>query len=226
MTLLLGIDTATTGCSVALMSGKTCLAENQTRMLRGQSEALPAMIDTVMKSADVSYDQLDGIAVTRGPGAFTGLRVGLAAARALALSINKPCIGISTFDSLSAELQQREAIDASTALIVSIESKRAEIFIGVYGSDGSALRPPSAQRPDELEISNEGLSSVIIIGDASEPIETALAGKIVTRRIKDIEVPDAKIVAILAADFLGKPELALPTPFYLRAPDAIKPQSN
>jgi len=225
MTLLLGIDTATTGCSVALMRAETCLAENQTRMLRGHSEALPMMIDTVMKSAGVSFDQLDGIAVTRGPGAFTGLRVGLAAARALALSINKPCIGISTFESLSAETRRQEVIDADTALIVSIESKRTELFVAIYGSGGAETSPPSAQRPDEVEILDESISSVVIVGDASEKIEQALDGKIQTRRIKEIEVPDAKIVATLALQYIEKPELALPTPFYLRAPDATKPKS-
>ncbi len=223
MTLMLGIDTATTGCSVALMDGATCLAERQIRMPRGQSEALAPMIDEVMKLAGIAFDRLDGIAVTRGPGAFTGLRIGLAAARAMALSIAKPCIGITTFESLLMQARQREDIQIGTALLVAIESKRAEIFIGMYGSEGVPLRAPSAQRPEDIKVIDEGVSSLIIVGDASEKIESALSGKIDVRRIPEIEVPDAKIVATLGASSLGTPELAPPMPFYLRPPDVSMP---
>jgi len=223
MTFMLGIDTATTGCSVALMDGPTCLAERQTRMPRGQSEALTPMIDDIMKLAGVDFDRLDGIAVSRGPGAFTGLRIGLATARAMALSIAKPCIGITTFESLLMQAQQLVEIKQGTALLIAIESKRAEIFVGMYGSDGVPLSAPSAQRPEDIEIFGEGVSSLIIIGDASEKVESALNGKIDVRRIPEIEVPDAKIVATLGADFLGTPEHAPPTPFYLRPPDVSMP---
>lgn len=223
MTLMLGIDTATTGCSVALMDGAICLAERQSRMPRGQSEALAPMIDDVMKLAGISFDRLDGIAVTRGPGAFTGLRIGLAAARAMALSIAKPCIGITTFDSLAVQARQRENIEAGSAFLVAIESKRAEIFIGMYGSDGVLLIAPSAQRPEAMGNIPESVSSLVIVGDASEKIESALNGKIDVRRIHDIEVPDAKVVAALGLGFLETPELAPPTPFYLRPPDVSMP---
>ena len=226
MTLMLGIDTATTGCSVALMDGATCLAENQSRMPRGQSEALAPMIEDAMKSAGISFDRLDGIAVTRGPGAFTGLRIGLAAARAMALSIAKPCIGITTFDSLSAQARQRENIETGTALLVAIESKRVEIFVSMYGFDGALLIEPSALRPEAIEKMPEGITSVIIVGDASQKVESALIGRVDVRRIEDIEVPDAKVVANFGLNLLGTPELATPTPFYLRPPDASIPKQK
>lgn len=223
MTLMLGIDTATTGCSVALMDGEVCLAERQTRMPRGQSEALAPMIDEVMKLAGIPFDRLDGVAVTRGPGAFTGLRIGLAAARAMALSIAKPCIGITTFDSLLAQAQQREELKKEMALLIAIESKRAELFVAMYGADGTQLSAPSARRPDDVKEILEGSSSLIVVGDASEKIEHALKGRIEVQRVQEVEVPDAKIVAALGAEFLGTSERASPTPFYLRPPDVSMP---
>lgn len=224
MTLMLGIDTATTGCSVALMDDATCLAEHQSRMPRGQSEALAPMIDEVMKLAGISFDRLDGIAVTRGPGAFTGLRIGLAAARAMALAIAKPCIGITTFDSLTVQTRQRENIETGTALLVAIESKRAEIFVSMYGADDALLIEPTAVKPEAIEKMPENITSVIVVGDASEKIESALIGRVDVRRIHDIEVPDAKVVAALGLNILGEPALAPPTPFYLRPPDASMPK--
>lgn len=224
MTLMLGIDTATTGCSVALMDDVTCLAEHQSRIPRGQSEALAPMIDEVMKLAGISFDRLDGIAVTRGPGAFTGLRIGLAAARAMALAIAKPCIGITTFDSLSVQARQRENIETGTALLVAIESKRAEIFVSMHGSDDALLIEPTAVKPEAIETMPEGIVSLIVVGDASEKVESALIGRVDVRRIHDIEVPDAKVVAALGLNILGEPTLAPPTPFYLRPPDASMPK--
>ena len=96
----------------------------------------------------------------------------------------------------------------------------------MYGFDGALLIEPSALRPEAIEKMPEGITSVIIVGDASQKVESALIGRVDVRRIEDIEVPDAKVVANFGLNLLGTPELATPTPFYLRPPDASIPKQK
>lgn len=92
MTVILGIDTATHGCSVALVDDHgRCLGARAAEMARGQSEALAPMMQAVLDEAGIDFSTVAAVAVTRGPGAFTGLRIGLAAARASALAAAIPC---------------------------------------------------------------------------------------------------------------------------------------
>ncbi len=224
MARMLGIDTATTGCSVALMDGETCLGAKLSSMARGQSEALMPMLESVMRDADLSVDQLDGIAVTRGPGAFTGLRIGLSAARALALATAKPCIGIGTFDVLAAQAFQHPDMMNDSTLLVAIESKREEIFICGFAGNGTVTAQPSAQLPENIHAYIGAVTNLTIVGDASDKAEQALHDAVETYRIRDIELPDPRVVARLGLEFLATPEQAPPTPMYLRPPDVSLPK--
>ncbi|MBO6518746.1 MAG: tRNA (adenosine(37)-N6)-threonylcarbamoyltransferase complex dimerization subunit type 1 TsaB [Rhodospirillales bacterium] len=225
MTVLLGIDTATSGCAVAVVRDAETLACQQARMARGQSEALMPMIDQVVAEAGISFPDIDAVAVTRGPGAFTGLRIGLATARALALAIGKPCLGVGTFDALLAEARDRSARSEIDAFVVAVDSKREEVFVAIFDSGGVALGAPAALLPQQVAGHLGSVSRVAVVGDSSGVVADALESGFHVDRIAEIELPDPAIVARLAMGALEDPERMPAAPLYLRPPDVSLPKA-
>ncbi len=98
---VLAIDTALDACSVALVRDGGTLTSRSEQMQRGQAERLAPLVREAVAEAKLPFAELDRIAVTTGPGSFTGVRVGLSFARALALALGKPCVGVSTLEALA-----------------------------------------------------------------------------------------------------------------------------
>ena len=222
MATILGIDTATRGCSAAVMRDGICLAHEAEIMVRGQSEALAPMMDRVVAAAGIGgFDGLDAVAVTRGPGAFTGLRIGLAAARATALAIGKPCLGIGTIDVLARQaLDTIDDVSSFDALLIAIDSKRDDPYFGLVDMTGQPLMAPVACPTAELADRLSGLASVAVAGDAAAQAMEAIIAGIKASIIAGIEMPDAKTLALLASNVVATPERAPALPLYLRPPDA------
>lgn len=225
MTVILGIDTATTGCAAAVVRNEDCLAMVSARMARGQSEALMPMIADVMQQAGLGFGDLDGLAVTRGPGAFTGLRIGLAAARALALTIARPCLGIVTFDILFRQVSDAGGLEDTDALVVAVESKREELFIQVYEPDGAARNEPAVLRPDDVAELLAGRSRIAVAGDAGDKVVSALRRDFDVRHLVEIDVPDPKVIGRLGLEALQMAAEYPPKPLYLRPPDVTPPKA-
>ena len=131
---LLAIDTALEACSVALLDGDTVAAQETQAMARGHAEALMPMLARLQENAAFYFAVIDRIAVTVGPGSFTGLRVGISAARGIALATAKPVVGITTLEALAAPLI---AGDASSPVVSVIDAP---------GSAGSAGRKSGRPR--------------------------------------------------------------------------------
>ncbi len=223
MTVVLGIDTATSGCAAALVRDGETLAVRRERMARGQSEALAPMIDDVVREAGISFTDIDAVAVTRGPGAFTGLRIGLAAARALALALGKPCLGIGTFAALHEAVKNDGAYAAAEACVIAVDSKRDELFVAIYDADGRPQGDPLALRPDDLPDRLGKVTNVVVAGDAAARVVPVLKPHLHVMHAGGIELPDPGVIASLGAAALATPESAPATPFYLRPPDVTLP---
>jgi tRNA threonylcarbamoyladenosine biosynthesis protein TsaB len=137
--IVLGIDTSQDACSVAIVDGGRTLAHVHEPMTRGQAERLAPMVREAAQQAGSPLAQLDRIAVTTGPGSFTGVRVGLSFARALALALGKPCLGVSSLEALALG----EGEDGLRAAL--IETPGASYF-ALYENGAALIAPRSIQR--------------------------------------------------------------------------------
>lgn len=221
---LLAFDTATSGCSAAVFVDGRAVAHRAERMARGQSEALVPMLDEVLAEAALSYGDLDALAVTVGPGAFTGLRIGLATARGLALALGLPLAGVTTLEAVARSVP--EAARAGRRVLVALDSKREDLYVQVFAPDLSLLTEPTAAMAEALpEICGPG--PVLIVGDAADRALAALAAAGGTAESADVSgVPDAVQVAAAALSRPLPPAGSRPAPIYLRPPDAVRPRNG
>ena len=113
--LTLGIHTAGPACDVALVRDNVCVAQGRAAMVRGQDARLPGLLKSLLAEGGVTLSQVDRFGVVTGPGSFTGIRVGVAFARGLALATDKPCVGVTTMEATLPEGQQGSALVALSA---------------------------------------------------------------------------------------------------------------
>jgi tRNA threonylcarbamoyladenosine biosynthesis protein TsaB len=217
---LLAIDTALEACAAAVvdsaMSG--VIAHESLAMKRGHAEALMPLIARVMDEARAEFDQLDRIAVTVGPGSFTGLRVGISAARGLALAARRPAIGLST---LAAYAAPYVAADETAPIVAAIDARHGQVYMQVFAGNGRTLVPPRvAPLRDAVRAALSGPAR--IVGSAAASVLAQWpAGEPPPLTVETQPAPDIQWVARLgaAAQDTGVP----PKPLYLQAPDA-RPQ--
>ncbi|MSO75460.1 MAG: tRNA (adenosine(37)-N6)-threonylcarbamoyltransferase complex dimerization subunit type 1 TsaB [Alphaproteobacteria bacterium] len=215
---ILAFDAALAGCSAAIWCDSQIEASRAQAMARGQSEALLAMVRAVLADAGQHFTDLDGLAVTVGPGSFTGLRAGLAAARGMALASRLPLIGVTTFEVLAASA--REAIPTPGAVLVLIDTHRRDVYAQAFDAalrpmgDGRVLAPDDAGRL-------LALGPVTLAGDAQALVAPGLVAGGWSVTLSPAVAPDARRLAALAAERLARGAPAdMPAPLYLRPPEA------
>ncbi|MGE5546875.1 MAG: tRNA (adenosine(37)-N6)-threonylcarbamoyltransferase complex dimerization subunit type 1 TsaB [Solirubrobacterales bacterium] len=213
---ILALDSASSACSAALWVDGEVRARRYAAMARGQSEALIPMVAEVMAEAGESFDALDLLAVTVGPGAFTGIRIGLAAARALALATGLPLAGVSTLDAVAAAVPPQER--GSRPVLVVLDSKRAEVWAQAFGPDLAPLGEPAALAPADAARLVSG--EVVVAGDAALLVTPFLPDAVAA---STPGLPDAAVVAALAAERWAAGTALPPEPLYLRPADVTMP---
>jgi tRNA threonylcarbamoyladenosine biosynthesis protein TsaB len=215
--LILAIDTALDACAAAVLdtdAGRLVAHESQA-MKRGHAEALMPLIGRVVAASGTAFTALGRIAVTTGPGSFTGLRVGLSAARGIALAANIPVVGVTTLAAYAAPIVGQ---NAEHPVVSAIDARHDHVYIQVVSGNGSALiRPRLAPMAEALGACRFGAPH--LVGNAA----AILAEQWPSHAVPPIKVdaqpaPDISWVGWLGAAV--SPDTAPARPFYLRAPDA------
>jgi tRNA threonylcarbamoyladenosine biosynthesis protein TsaB len=219
---VLAIDAALGACAAAVYDagfGQT-LAVQSYVMSRGHAEVLMPMIERAMQDAGIAFDQLDRVVTTAGPGSFTGLRVGIAAARGIALVSGKPAVGVSTLDALCApHVNDRETVP----IVAAIDAKHGNFYLQMVGAGGRMLVTPRVASQQEA-LRSVAIGLVRIIGSGADRIAAYWPADLPAPLLVDPRpAPDILWVARLGAK--ADPDKALARPLYLRAPDA-KPQDS
>lgn len=202
--MILGIDTSAAQCAVALIGAGDPVVERLT-MERGHAEHLFPMISTVLGRAGAGYENLDRIAVCTGPGSFTGVRIGVAAARGIALGRGIPAIGISRFEAL--------AFETGGPVAICLSGRGGTVYVQAFDANLAPLAAPQMT-------SDAGLAAAIapgcdrFAGDAAHLI--AGAGALLPNGL-----PDPALLARLSD---GRTAQAPPAPLYLRGADADLPR--
>jgi tRNA threonylcarbamoyladenosine biosynthesis protein TsaB len=209
--IILALDTCVDACSVALWSDGETLAAMSEPMARGHQERLAPMAAEALSAAGLKPTALDRIAVTTGPGSFTGLRVGLAFAKGLALALDRPCIGVGTLEAL--------ALSQDTAFVATcLDARRGRVYLQAF-ADGRAVMAPDIL---DIDVAAARLAELWTGGPARIVGSGAplVAGVLASASIDAAAVPDPAILARLASARTPGP---MPRPLYLRAPDAKLP---
>jgi tRNA threonylcarbamoyladenosine biosynthesis protein TsaB len=219
--LILAIDTALDACAAGVLdteAGKLIAQESQA-MKRGHAEALMPLIARVIKESGIAFASLDRIAVTTGPGSFTGLRVGLSAARGIGLAANKPVVGLTTLTAYAAPVVSQ---NAEQPVISAIDARHDHVYFQVVSGNGSSLILPRVA-PIEEALGASQFGAPYLVGNAAGILSQRWPAHAPPPfKVDAQDAPDIAWVAWLGAAV--SPNTAPARPFYLRAPDAKLPK--
>ncbi|NTF40721.1 tRNA (adenosine(37)-N6)-threonylcarbamoyltransferase complex dimerization subunit type 1 TsaB [Rhizobium rhizogenes] len=211
--IVLALDTAGVDCAAAVYdSGSDSVMGEVTETIgRGHAEHLMHVVDEALAKAGTALSVVERVVVSVGPGSFTGIRIGVAAARGFALSLNVPAVGVTTLEVMAAAARQQ---NPGKPVLAAIDAKREEIYLQGFDANGDPLDEARAVTIDEARII-AGAFDGIVVGTAVARLSDA----------PPAERPDAFPIAVIARLGAAKPVSEKPKPLYLRGPDA-RPQAG
>lgn len=212
---LLVFDTCLEACSAAVVEGDAVLAARSEILPRGHAERLVPMLAEVLMEAGLTAAEIDAFAVTVGPGSFVGVRVGVAAARGLALAHGRPALGVSTLAALA-------QVPGGRPLLAAIDARRGEVYAQCF----DALRRPLGEAAvlSAATAAEKVPDDCLLTGSAAGLIRSLLRGRCAaTASVAGAPHPEPRNIAGLALAALAAGERGPPRPLYLRPPDAKLP---
>jgi len=219
--MILAIDTASTLCAACVWDTDASreLGRCVEDIGKGHAERLMGIIDAALAAAGKTYSDITAIAVSVGPGSFTGIRVGVSAARGLALALNVPAYGVTTLSAIAEAAWQKFP---DRRVIAAIDAKRDELYVQDYAPDGSLTAGPViVLHADAAQL--DAQPSPILAGSGAGILAAALGIDSCDMVDIDATTADIAIYARLAA--AGRVANSPPSPLYLRGPDA-RPQGS
>ncbi|MGB3145759.1 MAG: tRNA (adenosine(37)-N6)-threonylcarbamoyltransferase complex dimerization subunit type 1 TsaB [Maribacter sp.] len=216
MGLILNLETSTTNCSVSLAKdGEILTLKELNSENYSHAEKLHVFIDEVMQESGKQLQDLDALAVSKGPGSYTGLRIGVSAAKGLCYALDKPLIAVSTLKSMASQLISE---DENTTIIPVLDARRMEVYSAVFDGQLHQIRETRAEIIDENSFQDyRDLKSVHFLGSGAEKIKEVLSGEHITYHC-DV-IPSAKEMASISNQKFTKndfEDLAYFEPYYLK----------
>jgi tRNA threonylcarbamoyladenosine biosynthesis protein TsaB len=221
--LILSIETSTTNCSVSLSrKGKLLIVKEDYDKNYSHAERLHVYIDDVLKQAQVSVNEIDAVAISKGPGSYTGLRIGVSAAKGLCFALNKPLISIPTLESLAHQVTSNDGV-----IVSMLDARRLEIYAAIFDSNYEQIRETKAEVLNELSFSSYlEKGKVYFIGNGVEKTKNLIVHE--NALFIDNKLPSANEMGSIAfykfkiSDF---EDVAYFEPYYLKDFVALKPKS-
>lgn len=223
MTLILNIETSTTNCSVSLsQDGETLVLKEDNNNKYSHAERLHSYIDEVVKAAKVSLNDLDAISISKGPGSYTGLRIGVSAAKGLCFALDKPLVSISTLKILAYQVKIDNGV-----IVPMLDARRMEVYSAVFNSDYKQVRGIQAQVLDEDSFKDYLYDGkVYFIGNGVEKTKAIISHP--NAVFIDDKLPSANEMSLLAFNKYKKNDIedvAYFEPYYLKDFIALKPKT-
>lgn len=216
--MILCLETATPSCSVALVHDGRVLAFEEDPKGQNHSEKITLFIDSVMNKAGISYNQLDAVAVSMGPGSYTGLRIGVSTAKGLCYAAEKPLIAIDTLHAMAFGGKMKAA-SGNPVLIPMIDARRMEVYAEIFDGDINKIEDTKAMIIDENSFSEyKSGHEVWLFGDGADKCEELFANDNRINVIKDFYC-SARYMNVLAQQKLDNRDfvdVAYFEPFYLK----------
>ena len=225
MSLILSIDTSTKVCSVALHQDSKLLAVNELYTEKSHSGMLTTLCENVVKYAGFSLKSLDAFAVAKGPGSYTGLRIGVSTAKGFCFALDKPLIAVNTLEAMAYQL--KDFYDETHLLCPMIDARRMEVYCQVLDNQMNVISETEAKIIDELsfsELLNE--NQLVFFGDGATKCKAVITHKNAIFLNTEIH-PSAKTVGLLATNSFEESlfeNIVTFEPFYLKDFVGIQPK--
>jgi tRNA threonylcarbamoyladenosine biosynthesis protein TsaB len=169
MAIILNIETATKNCSVSLSkSGKTIFFKEHADQGYSHAEKLHVFIDEVIKECQINISEINAVAVSKGPGSYTGLRIGVSAAKGLCYALNIPLIAVDTLEILANQVQKKDGL-----IVPMLDARRMEVYSAIFNNDLEKISETKAEILS-TESYAEINEKIYFVGDCQEKCQTVL----------------------------------------------------
>jgi tRNA threonylcarbamoyladenosine biosynthesis protein TsaB len=216
--MILQIETATTSCSIALAHNGQVLGFKEINARNVHAEVITVYIDELVQQAGITYDGLDAIAVSCGPGSYTGLRIGVSTAKGLCFALDKPLISVDTLAAMAKGILADSSIDSDTLLCPMIDARRMEVYTAIFDGNGQVIKPTSAEIINEESFADIlATKKILFFGDGADKCRQTLMHP--NAKFLPDFANSAKHLTAIAADKFARKEfedVAYFEPFYLK----------
>jgi tRNA threonylcarbamoyladenosine biosynthesis protein TsaB len=227
---ILLLETATRSCSVSLARNGEVICSRESTVINSHSAMITVFIDEVLTEASIKYNDLHAVAVSKGPGSYTGLRIGVSTAKGLCYALDIPLISVGTLKSMAAHLKiKNNEIDKTALLCPMIDARRMEVYSAIFDNELNEVEKVSAKIIDESSF-RELLdkNKIYVFGDGSEKCESIIGNHPNSIFVASFEASSFGMAALAQnkfdTDFFE--DLAYFEPFYLKDFVATVPKNN